>query len=257
MRIPGLTLVHALQPSPADQTLPQDEAPAKPLHQPQQLDGAPPCTSGDQDIALFTQGTQELAAVSQDEPLPLLQKAEGNPELPFYDRSAHPDALDIALAEESASESKLAASEHETLKNNSPSNAITEIKRQEEEQGDGDDDIDEGYGEHRLYQTHRSRSSSGSESDEPIEESGPIDLTNVTIDPYSPLECLGTVERLLDCLAIVKAQTDGEYRVLTEGSLVLSQARALVGVVGPLTMQIVLTANRSLKHLAPSNYPAM
>jgi hypothetical protein len=81
-------------------------------------------------------------------------------------------------------------------------------------------------------------------ANETIEESGPIDLTNVAVDPNAPLECLGTIERLLDSLAIVKAQTGGEYRILNEGSFVLSEYRALVGVVHPLST-LVHCVNRT------------
>lgn len=89
-----------------------------------------------------------------------------------------------------------------------------------------DDDNDDGEESGQKKSTLRT-------AHETIEESGPVDLAHVTTDPNAPLECLGTIERLLDSLAIVKAQTDGEYRVLSEGSLVLSQSHALVGAVHP------------------------
>lgn len=94
----------------------------------------------------------------------------------------------------------------------------------EEVVGDQDDEEDESASKKNALKT----------AHETIEESGPVDLTNVTVDPNAPLQCLGTIERLMDSLAIVKAQTDGEYCVLSEGSLALSESRALVGAVRPL-----------------------
>jgi H/ACA ribonucleoprotein complex non-core subunit NAF1 len=91
---------------------------------------------------------------------------------------------------------------------------------------------------------------------ETVEEPGPVDLTNVTVNPDAPLECLGTVETLLDSLAIIKAQTDGEYRILSEGSLVLSESRALVGTVSPLT-SASCDAHRFPKPSGPSNSRVM
>jgi len=76
---------------------------------------------------------------------------------------------------------------------------------------------------------------------ESIEESGPVDLAHVTVNPNAPVECLGNIETMLDSLVIVKAQTDGEYRVLSEGSLVLSASRALIGAVRPLGAFVNLT----------------
>jgi len=62
-------------------------------------------------------------------------------------------------------------------------------------------------------------------------ETGPIDLNNITVPDNAPLEKLGVVERLIDWTAIVKAHTDGEYRVLDEGGLVVNESRQLIGTV--------------------------
>lgn len=62
-------------------------------------------------------------------------------------------------------------------------------------------------------------------------ETGPVDLNNITIPDNARLEKLGVVERLIDWTAIVKAHTDGEYRVLDEGGLVVNESRQLIGTV--------------------------
>jgi hypothetical protein len=279
MRIPGLTLLNAPSPqlSLACQPTPQDEAPAQPTYLPQAVE-ADPSVCGDQDMAVFIQATLELAPVSQDEPLPSLQETDGKADVPFDNTSADPDALDLALAEESASEPESAASDDEMMRDENPSKMlkVNGIDVREEEQCADDDGSDEGYRNIIVIRTDCHRSSSGSDSDEPmstiidvsqlrsmeeliedeeeeglvskkntlktahetIEESGPIDLTNVAVDPDAPLECLGTIERLLGSLAIVKAHTGGEYRVLNEGSFVLSGSRALVGVVPSLPILV-------------------
>ena len=45
------------------------------------------------------------------------------------------------------------------------------------------------------------------------------------------LRALGTVEKVMDSIAIVKAHTGGEYRILDEGTFVLTDARQIVGTV--------------------------
>jgi hypothetical protein len=149
MRIPGLTLLNAPSPQPSSACQPpqQDEAPAQPPPQPQVIEAAHPPVSGDQDAALFAQATLQLAVVSQDEHLPSLQEADGKPEAPFNHTLGDPDALDIALAEESASERESAASDDETMSHENPSKAVNVngIEKREEEQCAGDDGSDEGY----------------------------------------------------------------------------------------------------------------
>jgi hypothetical protein len=54
---------------------------------------------------------------------------------------------------------------------------------------------------------------------------------DISIGPTTPVECLGTVEKVMDSIAIVKAHTDGEYRILDECALVLTDARQIVGTV--------------------------
>jgi hypothetical protein len=149
MRIPGLTLLNApsSQPSSACQIPERNEAPGQPPQQLQGVEDAHASVGGDRDAALFTQATLPLASVSQDEPLPLLQKVEEEPEVLFNDTLGGPDALDIALADESSSEPESAASDDETMRHDNPSKAVNVngIERREGEQVADEDGSDEGY----------------------------------------------------------------------------------------------------------------
>jgi len=69
---------------------------------------------------------------------------------------------------------------------------------------------------------------------EVMEDNGPIKLMDISIGATTPVECLGTVEKVMDSIAIVKAHTDGEYRILDEGAFVLTDAREIVGTVRPI-----------------------
>lgn len=66
---------------------------------------------------------------------------------------------------------------------------------------------------------------------EVVEDNAPIKLMDISIGPTTPIERLGTVEKVMDSIAIIKAHTDGEYRILDEGAFVLTDARQTVGTV--------------------------
>lgn len=66
---------------------------------------------------------------------------------------------------------------------------------------------------------------------EMIEETGPVNLVDISINETTTIEYLGTVEKVIDSMAIVKAHTDGEYRVLDEGAVIVTESRKLVGTV--------------------------
>ena len=70
---------------------------------------------------------------------------------------------------------------------------------------------------------------------EVMEDNGPIKLTDISIDATSPVENLGTVEKVMNSIAIIKAHTDGEYRILDEGAFGLTEARQIVGTVRMVT----------------------
>lgn len=54
---------------------------------------------------------------------------------------------------------------------------------------------------------------------------------NVTITPDMHIEELGQVENLIDNLALIKANTSGEYQVLEAGSVLCLENRSVIGVV--------------------------
>jgi len=64
-----------------------------------------------------------------------------------------------------------------------------------------------------------------------VEDLGPLNLPNVAINENAVIERLGTTEKMMGTVAIVKAHTGGEYRVLDEGAVVVTETRNVVGVV--------------------------
>ena len=73
---------------------------------------------------------------------------------------------------------------------------------------------------------------------EVMEDNGPIKLTDISIGATTPVENLGTVEKVMNSIAIVKAHTDGEYRILDEGAFGLTEARQIVGTVRMITRSL-------------------
>lgn len=56
-------------------------------------------------------------------------------------------------------------------------------------------------------------------------------LTDISINDDTVIEYLGNVERVMDSVAIVVAHTGGEYRVLDEGGVLVTEARKVLGTV--------------------------
>lgn len=66
---------------------------------------------------------------------------------------------------------------------------------------------------------------------EVAEELGPVNLIDISITDQTVIEYLGTVERVMESVAIVRAHTNGEYRILDEGGVIVTESRSLVGTV--------------------------
>jgi hypothetical protein len=66
---------------------------------------------------------------------------------------------------------------------------------------------------------------------EVAEELGPVNLIDISITDQTVIEYLGTVERVMESVAIVRAHTNGEYRILDEGGVIITESRSLVGTV--------------------------
>ena len=64
-----------------------------------------------------------------------------------------------------------------------------------------------------------------------MEDLGPVILPHVAINENAVIERLGTTEKMMGTVAIVRAHTGGEYRVLDEGAVVVTETRNVVGVV--------------------------
>jgi hypothetical protein len=64
-----------------------------------------------------------------------------------------------------------------------------------------------------------------------VEEPGRVGLTDISINDDTVIEYLGTVERIMDAVAIVVAHTGGEYRVLDEGGVLVTETRKVLGTV--------------------------
>jgi hypothetical protein len=87
---------------------------------------------------------------------------------------------------------------------------------------------------------------------EAAEDLGPVDIPNVSINENAVIERLGTTEKIMGTVAIVRAHTGGEYRVLDEGAVVVTETRNVVGVVHLLQYYCSYVA-RYQRHLALSN----
>lgn len=68
---------------------------------------------------------------------------------------------------------------------------------------------------------------------EAVEDLGPIDVADLAIHENAKIEMLGTIEKVMGAVAIVRAHTGGEYRVLDEGAVVVTDTRDVLGVVTP------------------------
>lgn len=66
---------------------------------------------------------------------------------------------------------------------------------------------------------------------EVVEEIHRVNLMDISISETTPVEPLGIIEKVMDSIAIVKAHTGGEYRILDEGTFVFTDTRKVVGTV--------------------------
>lgn len=66
---------------------------------------------------------------------------------------------------------------------------------------------------------------------EVVEELGPVSLSEISITSQTVIEYLGTVEKVMEPVAIVRAHTGGEYRILDQGGVIVTENRKLVGTV--------------------------
>jgi hypothetical protein len=62
---------------------------------------------------------------------------------------------------------------------------------------------------------------------------GPVNLEDISIAEDALIERLGSIEQLMGTMAIIKAHVDGEYRVLDEGGIVVTENRFPIGTVYP------------------------
>jgi H/ACA ribonucleoprotein complex non-core subunit NAF1 len=79
---------------------------------------------------------------------------------------------------------------------------------------------------------------------EVVEEINPVNLMDISISETTHIELLGTIEKVLDSIAIVKAHTDGEYQILDEGAFVFTETRKVVGTVSPSSRVFLISRYR-------------
>lgn len=94
----------------------------------------------------------------------------------------------------------------------------------EDDGDDGDGDGDEGAAAKQAGMRTKN---------EVVEEMKPVNLMDISISETTHIELLGTVEKVLDSIAIVKAHMDGQYQILDEGAFVFTETRKVVGTVSP------------------------
>lgn len=138
MRIPGLTLLEAPSPQPPLSEHEQHTV-ARPLLE--ALGDAAAASRGDQDGVLFVEATEQLAqAVHPNGPLALLGETYVKSELSINNHSDTPDALDLALAQDSASGPESADSQDEFIHQGDQSISNNGIEGQADDDKDDDDD---------------------------------------------------------------------------------------------------------------------
>jgi H/ACA ribonucleoprotein complex non-core subunit NAF1 len=103
-----------------------------------------------------------------------------------------------------------------------------------------DDDGDDGDGDEGAV----TKQGGMRTKNEVVEEIKPVNLMDVSIGETTHIELLGTVEKVLDSIAIVKAYTDGEYRILDEGAFVFNETRKVVGTVSPSSRVFLISRYR-------------
>ena len=57
----------------------------------------------------------------------------------------------------------------------------------------------------------------------------PVKLSDVSISVTTPIERLGSIEKVMDSVVVVKADVGGEYRILDEGTIIVTDARDVIG----------------------------
>jgi hypothetical protein len=64
-----------------------------------------------------------------------------------------------------------------------------------------------------------------------VEELGPVSLSEISVTGETVIEYLGVVEKIMESVAIVRAHTGGEYRILDQGGVIVTESRHVVGTV--------------------------
>jgi len=95
---------------------------------------------------------------------------------------------------------------------------------------DFDDDGEDGEDGATIKEAKRTKN-------EIVDELNPINLSNISVSENAAIECLGIVEKCMDSVLVVRADTAGEFRVLDEGSIVVTGTRSTVGRVSMVDLE--------------------
>jgi hypothetical protein len=152
------------------------------------------------------------------------------------------DALDIALEEESDQSS--VSSDNEESDDSERYSYFVDVLICSSTSSESDDDLREitrkaelGFlegleeEEDDMEDVVAGKATGARTKNEVNEDMGPVKVEHTSIEEGTAMELLGLVEKVMDTVAIIRANTNGEYRVLDEGALVVTDARKIVGTV--------------------------
>jgi H/ACA ribonucleoprotein complex non-core subunit NAF1 len=80
------------------------------------------------------------------------------------------------------------------------------------------------------------------------EDTGPVNVEHIALDESTSIDALGLVEKVMDAVVVIKAHTNGDYRVLDEGGLIVTEQREIVGTVFSFTVtELTVLDSRNIR----------
>jgi hypothetical protein len=157
-----------------------------------------------------------------------------------------PDPLDLALADQSSDSSGHEDAELDSASDDRYCHSLcsTDCSSSSESEDEELDDLiksaprgslqglEDEYDDNEDGMASKDTGTTGLRTkNEIVQEFGPVSLSEVSVTSQTVIEYLGTVEKVMDSVAIVRAHTGGEYRILDEGGVIVTESRNVVGTV--------------------------
>jgi hypothetical protein len=247
MQIPGLNLLHVVSP-----VLAPTESPAPSEEQPWLANGSPAQVASDAPEWPNTTSTSadDQQGALQNEPAEVAEEDKSQSiQTDTVSASAiraSPDPLDLALADQSSDSSGHEDAELDFASNDRYRHSLcsTDCSGSSESEDDELDNLiksaprgslqglEDEYDDNEDGMASKDTGTAGLRTkNEIVEELGPVSLSEVSVTSQTVIEYLGTVEKVMESVAIVRAHTGGEYRILDEGGVIVTESRNVVGTV--------------------------